>query len=749
MADSLVWKRDSSAPGLDGCAALEGTDQPPGSSSYQGPLGPSLCEYRGTEIIFYRHPHLWLVDVKTLKSPDQQVSNILDTSSIPFEPKRIVLSGGQGNLLALFDERRVYVIRIPPLAIRKSKPIVHCKSFQVASSALSALDGAHIVKVLWHPLAPETVLCILTSDGVLRLVDISRDPDVIDQQFAFASRSSRRSHGFGLLRDENDIVSFTFGPNFGWGPMTVYVLMKNGDLFSMCPVAPTIWKADAVSLLQLEELNEADYRLSSQALKPDTPDPAKDKRTHTESPENETHFWRNKFVADLNAQLESIISKELPLDQATLTIPRSMKSFKPKCIGPYLLKPSTQESFEDPCDILCLGSDQFATLVVGYMDKMIGVFSELESSQPFWNIEAVKEHRPCRTLYVSDLLYLGTEVKSDWMEPVNIKLYRDPQAPSSAFCVHSSGIYHLEVFARQTGSDTLEAAESSRVEFLLDAEALQSDRSTIVGFTPCNSSILHPCVFVLDDTGAGLLLPHTPSTPAPREPTANPSSNQEQSILLEGQFNVSEFDALNRDQLTNLLKLVKDARFPDGLSEDNLSTVARCVQILYKHIEKLLLSTAHLEERRLLQIEEYNRQRSVLADLETTVTQLVARDCQRDVERFDQIIETDKTQREKADAMLQILTDHTQPQLSEDEKKWFKQLKQLRRNLRGFKDDTDKIEKAMTRLSLETDDDAEPAVELGTKQRNLLHRLMDDSNQLLQRSQRTTAVLKNKLNRAE
>ena len=43
---------------------------------------------------------------------------------------------------------------------------------------------------------------------------------------------------FGPDLDDNEAVSFDIGKGNGWGPFTVYGLMKSGDIYSFCPVVP-------------------------------------------------------------------------------------------------------------------------------------------------------------------------------------------------------------------------------------------------------------------------------------------------------------------------------------------------------------------------------------------------------------------------------------------------------------------------------------------------------------------------------
>ena len=84
---------------------------------------------------------------------------------------------------------------------------------------------------------------------ISRLYNLAVDPREPEQTFQFSpyvvlqeqSGSRRRSRGgFGLdAAMALEAVSFCFGQSQGWGKLTAYGLMSNGDVFSLCPVLPS------------------------------------------------------------------------------------------------------------------------------------------------------------------------------------------------------------------------------------------------------------------------------------------------------------------------------------------------------------------------------------------------------------------------------------------------------------------------------------------------------------------------------
>lgn len=106
-------------------------------------------------------------------------------------------------------------------------------------------------------------LLVLTQDSILREYSVGQDTEepaqVIDfcQEAGGSTRqgfeSSRNGQGYGMRRpsrkpksgfsaddeDASSAVGFCFGAGRGdWGSLTVYGLMKNGDILAVCPFLP-------------------------------------------------------------------------------------------------------------------------------------------------------------------------------------------------------------------------------------------------------------------------------------------------------------------------------------------------------------------------------------------------------------------------------------------------------------------------------------------------------------------------------
>jgi nucleoporin NUP82 len=70
--------------------------------------------------------------------------------------------------------------------------------------------------------------------------DISMDAEEPLQVISFVPDRRRSSKTFNAIDSaEREVASFTLGKGMAdWGPLTIYTLMKNGDVYAVCPYMP-------------------------------------------------------------------------------------------------------------------------------------------------------------------------------------------------------------------------------------------------------------------------------------------------------------------------------------------------------------------------------------------------------------------------------------------------------------------------------------------------------------------------------
>lgn len=64
------------------------------------------------------------------------------------------------------------------------------------------------------------------------------DPEEPQQVVGFATEKKSRSF---VAQDpsQREVASFTIGQGYAdWGPLTVYAIMRSGDIYTVCPFLP-------------------------------------------------------------------------------------------------------------------------------------------------------------------------------------------------------------------------------------------------------------------------------------------------------------------------------------------------------------------------------------------------------------------------------------------------------------------------------------------------------------------------------
>ena len=89
----------------------------------------------------------------------------------------------------------------------------------------------------------DEVCCIIHSPGgtdfCVREYDVSVDPEEPLQVLTFVPEKKRRMSYLAEDPAEREVASFTIGKgNADWGPLTIYALMKSGDVYALCPYMP-------------------------------------------------------------------------------------------------------------------------------------------------------------------------------------------------------------------------------------------------------------------------------------------------------------------------------------------------------------------------------------------------------------------------------------------------------------------------------------------------------------------------------
>lgn len=174
-----------------------------------------------------------------------------------------------GNFLAILTEHTAHVAILPDaghLAASDISPL-KIKTHQLGPT-IHVLPQSPIVSALWHPLACSSTsldcLVTVTAEAAVRVWELDRSNNwsfdrpglAIDLQKLldgtscdedFEPSGFGKSRGFSADAFEMEVSAACFGGHGreeedGWASMTLWVAMRNGDVYALCPLLPSKWR---------------------------------------------------------------------------------------------------------------------------------------------------------------------------------------------------------------------------------------------------------------------------------------------------------------------------------------------------------------------------------------------------------------------------------------------------------------------------------------------------------------------------
>jgi nucleoporin NUP82 len=174
--------------------------------------------------------------------------------------KQLIISPSD-NYLAILTTHTVHIAVLPEsshLTAPDTGPL-RLKTYTLGPTT-HVTSQSGIASALWHPLGVNgTCLVTVTQDAVVRVWELSAadrwsfdrptlaidlqklaDGTSLDQDFG-ASVSGKK--GFSPDSFEMEVASACFAGrgSGGWSPMTLWIAMREGDVYALCPLLPEKW----------------------------------------------------------------------------------------------------------------------------------------------------------------------------------------------------------------------------------------------------------------------------------------------------------------------------------------------------------------------------------------------------------------------------------------------------------------------------------------------------------------------------
>ncbi|KAI8634589.1 hypothetical protein F5Y19DRAFT_118019 [Xylariaceae sp. FL1651] len=180
--------------------------------------------------------------------------------SIGSDIQQLIISP-YANFMAVLTTHTVRIILLPDSShlTAPSLDTIKPKSWSLGPTT-HAGDRSPVASCLWHPLGVNgSALVTITKDAVVRVWELSQkdrwsfdtptltidlqklaDGTSLDQNF---SANDIANKGFSPDSFEMDVAAATFAGrgSGGWSPMTLWIAMREGDIYALCPLLPAQW----------------------------------------------------------------------------------------------------------------------------------------------------------------------------------------------------------------------------------------------------------------------------------------------------------------------------------------------------------------------------------------------------------------------------------------------------------------------------------------------------------------------------
>ena len=260
-----------------------------GNSSNHGYEGPCrLLAHRGTEIFAVAGNKIRWADLRRVKDDWHEATNgqsktrnsnkrpVHRELAVPVfhEIRQIIISPSE-QFLAVVTKHTIHIAVLPDSSHLREidRSPLKLKTYQLGPTT-HVIPQPPLISALWHPLAASTTntdcLVTITGEAALRVweldrmnhwsfdkpalaIDLKKLADGRSYQDDFEPTSFGKSRGFSADSFDMDVASACFGGSGleeedGWAAMTLWVSMRNGDLYALCPLLPSRWRASSTTV---------------------------------------------------------------------------------------------------------------------------------------------------------------------------------------------------------------------------------------------------------------------------------------------------------------------------------------------------------------------------------------------------------------------------------------------------------------------------------------------------------------------
>ncbi|KAH9049021.1 hypothetical protein EDB84DRAFT_32457 [Lactarius hengduanensis] len=663
-----------------------------------------------------------LGDAKLSKATPKSYK-VLHTPNIQFDVSQLSLNP-TGKLLAVAGTFQVAVIVLPrPGFMRLVPATVDCKSIQVGQYFHASSSSPPIAKIQWHPWGEAgSTLMVMTVDGKLREYDISVDADEPLQVVSFVPDRKPNKTFNAIDATEREVASFTLGKGKAdWGPLTIYAVMKSGDVYAVCPYMPKNASIPSSYVHALECFVAAKQEYLSQ-------DPSSQSQSLST-----TYSYQHKYISALLKQLPPGTVFPATSRSVLLHPPTTMKS-PPLRQGPFLLQPAPLmlEGSEggDATDILYLAFDKddetdddgeterLGVVLVVAQDGKVDICLDVDKVEARWeNRQSTSAELPMLAVY--ETIDLGLIKTLSTIQPPSLDLLQgnspvflpDPIHEDTVYVYHGFGVHavHLHKMLRNLSSalhsvsggaedallTALRSPISAEVQPIVTTFSVEKKASNpVISVIVPNDVYLSYSLFVLTSSmrvvsfslnmrSGDLLSRDEPKSTVPADRLLEPAGGPPAYISLLGTKPWQPPASMPSTGLPATPRLATPGTKDFRITPDTLRFVSSTVDGIAARIHGVEAAYQQTNARVELQHEELQRQATKVAEIRSLLGELRGARQDRIGARAHAIQDGQQALLGRLDRVLGELMKRASPTLSDHETKWFGELGRMRQQVLG------------------------------------------------------------------
>jgi len=286
----------------------------------------------------------------------------------------------QADYLAVLTSHTVHICLLPDAShlTTEDKSPLKPRFFTLGPTS-HVTSKSPVASALWHPLGVHgAALVTVTKDAVVRLWEISptnrwsfdsasltidlkklADGTWLDQDFSASARTTNKSFSPDSFDMEVAAACFGSRSSGGWSSMTLWIAMRGGDVYALCPLLPQRWAPPptlipslSVSIVAKVAALEDDAGASPQA-----------KRLAQQQLE---------WMGDLDNQEPKVVETSMSEPLVEIYNRPAHPGVVPRLQGPFEIELDPESEFDQDnelCDILAIGEKSDTTDLMGSEDE--------------------------------------------------------------------------------------------------------------------------------------------------------------------------------------------------------------------------------------------------------------------------------------------------------------------------------------------------------------------------------------------